>query len=89
MTTVSFQLPDDIEQQLRHAFGDVNAVAKEAALVELYRQGQLSHGKLAESLELSRYETDAVLKQHHVVEDLLTRDEFESQINHLRNSLGQ
>src|SRR5436309_9927996 len=63
MGTVSFQLPADVEQQLRRELGDLNAVAKEAALVELYRHGQLSHGKLAESLGLSRYETDAVLKR--------------------------
>ena len=56
MTTVSFQLPDDVEQQLRRELGDLDAVAKEAALVELYRQGQLSHGKLAEGLGISRYE---------------------------------
>ena len=71
MTTVSFQLPANVEQQLRRELGDLNVVAKEAALVELYRQGQLSHGKLAESLGLSRYETDAVLKRHNVTEDLV------------------
>jgi predicted HTH domain antitoxin len=89
MTVVSFQLPDSIEQELRRALGDVNAAAKEAALVELYRQGQLSHGKLAESLEMSRYETDALLKRHNVTEDLLTRQEFDEQLSGLRKSLGQ
>ena len=53
MTTVSFQLPDDVEQHLRRELGDLDAIAKEAALVELYRQGQLSHGKLAEGLGIS------------------------------------
>ena len=89
MTTVSFQLPDNIEQQLRLALGDVNAAAKEAALVELYRQGQLSHGRLAESLGISRYETDAVLKQHNVTEDLVTREEFDQQAVRLRELLNQ
>jgi hypothetical protein len=89
MPTISFQLPDDVEQRLRRELGDLDAVAKEAALVELYRQGQLSHGSLAESLGISRYEADAVLKRHNVSEDLLTREEFDEQLNGLRKSLGQ
>jgi len=89
MTTVSFQLPDKIEQQLRRELGDLDAAAKEAALVELYRQGQLSHGKLAEGLGVSRYETDAVLKRHNVTEDLLSREEFDQQVSSLRELLGQ
>lgn len=89
MTTVSFQLPERIEQQLRLELGDLEAVAKEAALVELYRQGQLSHGKLAEGLGISRYEADAVLKRHNVTEDLMSRDEFDQQVSSLRSALDQ
>jgi predicted HTH domain antitoxin len=89
MPTISFQLPDDVEQQLRQELGNLEAAAKEAALVELYRQGRLSHGKLAECLGISRYETDALLKRHDVSEDLLTREEFDEQLNGLRKSLGQ
>ena len=89
MTTVSFQLPDDLEKQLREELGDLDAAAKEAALVELYRQRQLSHAKLAEGLGISRYETDAVLKRHNVTEDLLTREEFDEQVGGLRKLLGQ
>jgi len=88
MTTVSFQLPDHIERQLRQDLGDLDSAAKEAALVELYRQGRLSHGKLAEGLGISRYETDAVLKRHNVTEDLLTREEFEQQAAGLHRILG-
>jgi predicted HTH domain antitoxin len=89
MTTVSFQLPENVERQLRRELGDLDAAAKEAALVELYRQGQLSHGKLAEGLGISRYETDVVLKRHNVTEDLLSREEFDQQVNGLRALLGQ
>jgi predicted HTH domain antitoxin len=85
---VTFDLPTGIEQQLRREFADLDQLAKEAALVELYRQGQLSHGKLAESLGISRYETDALLKRHNVTEDLVTREELEEQMGELRKSLG-
>jgi predicted HTH domain antitoxin len=89
MPTISFELPDDVDRRLRRELGDLDAVAKEAALVELYRQGQLSHGSLAESLRISRYETDALLKRHNVVDDRLTQEEFDEQLSGLRKSLGQ
>ena len=82
--TVSFSLPENIEKQLRAELGDLDQAAKEAALVELYRLGKLSHGKLAESLGVSRYETDALLKRHNVTEDLVTLDEFNEQVDDLR-----
>ena len=41
--SVTFQLPDDIEQQLRHDLAGLDEVAKEAALVELYRQAKITH----------------------------------------------
>jgi len=88
MTTISFQLPDHIERQLHAELGDLSSAAKEAALIELYRQGQLSHGKLAEGLEISRYETDAILKRHKVIEDLVTPEELDEQIRNLRISVG-
>ena len=89
MATISFQLPDSIVDQLRHDLGDLDVAVKEAALIELYRQGQLSHGKLAVGLGLSRYETDGVLKRHNVVEDQLTREELEQQVDALRTSLAK
>jgi hypothetical protein len=86
---ISFSLPSDIEQHLRGEFGDLNAAAKEAALVEMYRQGKLSHGKLAESLGISRFETDGVLKRHNVTEDLITLEEYNEQMAALRKLLGE
>lgn len=86
---ITIRLPDAIEQQLRASLGNLDAALKEAALVELYRQGQLSHGRLAECLELSRPEVDEVLARHHVSEDLLTFEEFEQQARELRGLGGQ
>ena len=57
--------------------------------MELYRQGQLSHGKLAAALGISRYQTDAVLKRHNVTEDLVTYNEYLDQVRDLRRILGQ
>jgi len=65
----------------------VDAAAKEAAVVELYRQGQLSHGALADCLAISRMEVDGLLERHGVTEDLPTVAEFREQLEAIRNRL--
>ena len=86
---ISFVLPSDIEQRLREEFGDLNAVAKEAALVELYRQESLTHHQLAAALDLDRFETEALLKRHNVTEDLITPAEYHEQLATLRALLSE
>jgi hypothetical protein len=87
--TISFELPESIEQYLRDLVGDLDAVAKEAALVELYRQSKLTHHQLATALGLERFETDGLLKRHGVTEDLITLEEFDEQVAGLRQRLGK
>ncbi|MEX0712155.1 MAG: UPF0175 family protein [Pirellulales bacterium] len=87
--TISFQLPAAIEMHLRQEVADLDAAAKEAALVELYRQHKLSHHQLATALGLDRFETEALLKLHHVTEDLVTPAEFSQQLAGLRKLLGE
>jgi len=88
---MSFQieLPTTIEDKLRAQVGDLAAAGKEAMLVELYRQGKISHGELAEGLGLSRSQADAVLKRHNVTEDLLSSEELAEQTAGLREILQQ
>jgi hypothetical protein len=64
--TISFELPQDIERQISGNGTDYNRDAREAYLVDLYRRDLITHYQLARALELSRYETDAVLKRHEV-----------------------
>ena len=72
---VSFQLPNDLEQVLRHDFKDLDHEAKEALLVALYRRGKLSHYALSKALGLDRFETEELLRKHNVTEDLGTVEE--------------
>jgi Uncharacterised protein family (UPF0175) len=88
MSTVSFNLPEFIEKQLRAKFGDLDLAAKEAALVEMYRQGQLTQFELGTALGISRLEVDGVLQRHHVTEDLPTEEEHDAEMAHLRRLLG-
>jgi hypothetical protein len=76
MMTVSFDIPTDLEQSLRHDLADLGAQAKEAFLVSLYRQGKLSHLALAQALGLDRFETEEVLHKHRVTEDLGTAADY-------------
>jgi len=74
--TVSFQLPTDLEQALRSGLRNLDAEAKEALLVSLYRQGKLSHVALSKVLGLDRFDTEDVLRKHNVTEDLGTVEDY-------------
>lgn len=77
---VSFELPREMEKGLRDELGDLDRVAKEVLLVDLYRRHQLTHHQFSNALNLSRLEADAVLKRHEVFHDLTARDVvFESE----------
>ena len=86
---ITFELPVLIEQQLRGEWADFDSVAKEAALVELYRQAKLTHHQLATALGLDRFAADDLLKRHQVTEDLVSAETLGSQIATLRKLVGQ
>lgn len=80
---ISFELPQEIEKSLRKELGDLDQAAKEAALVELYRQHRLTHHEFSRALGLSRFEADALLKDHGVNYDLSV-EEIHSESESLR-----
>ena len=86
--SISFELPVAIEEQLRRDHADLDVVAKEAALVELYRQGRITQHQLGLSLDKSRFEVEELLKRHKVTEDLDTAEQVAEQITILRRLLG-
>ncbi len=86
---ITIQLPETVERHLRQEFADVDHVAKEAALIEFYRQGRIDHFELSQALGLSRFETDDLLKRHGVTEDLPTSEEHEAQLAGLRELLNR
>jgi Uncharacterised protein family (UPF0175) len=81
---VTFDLPNDIEQHLRDELGDLGQTAKEAMLVELYRQQKITQVDLSRALGISRIEAEGVLKKHQVTEDLLTDAEHDAALTRLR-----
>lgn len=85
--SISFELPVAIEEQLRRDHADLDVVAKEAALVELYRQGRITQHQLGLSLDKSRFEVEVLLKRHKVNEDLDTAEQVAEHIAILRRLL--
>ena len=86
--SIAFELPVAVEEQLRRDHADLDVVAKEAALVELYRQGRITQHQLGLSLDKSRFEVEELLKRHKVTEDLDTAEQVAEQITILRRLLG-
>jgi hypothetical protein len=84
---VTFELPTDIEKNLRRTMENLDQTAKEAALVQLYRQDRLTHHELSRALGISRIATEAVLKKHEVTEDLPTAAELKEDLVNLRRLL--
>jgi len=78
--SLTIQLPADVEQRLRQDTPNLDAEAKEAMLIEMYRQDKISRCELAQALGISRMETDGVLKKHNVTEDLPTAEELEDDL---------
>jgi predicted HTH domain antitoxin len=81
---VTFDLPADVEQRLRQQSPNLDSEAKEAMLVELYRQDKLTRYELSQALGLSRFETDGLLKKHKVTEDQPTLEELEDDLRAAR-----
>ena len=78
--TVTVELPGDLEAVIRQSVqGDLNAYAKEALAVQMYREHKLTHGQLQQFLGVSSYEADTVLKNHGGVDEI-TADELANQV---------
>jgi Uncharacterised protein family (UPF0175) len=82
---ISFEIPSEIEQELRSDGLDMNRAAKEAYLVNLYREERISHRQLGVALGLSRYDTDGLLKRYKVSPNV-TAEEMCAQAAALRDT---
>jgi hypothetical protein len=86
---VSFELPTEIERSLREEFTNLDQAAKEAALIELYRQQKLTQHDLSVALGITRLETEALLKRHNVMEDLQSLSEYDAALSRLRKTTAE
>jgi predicted HTH domain antitoxin len=72
--TISFQIPQNIEQQIHTEGVDPNREAKEAYLIELYRQERITHDDLSEALGLGFHQTQQLIKVHGAGDDFTLAD---------------
>ena len=83
--TISFDIPHDIEQQIRTDGVDLARDAKEVYLMEQYRQARITHRQLEAALDLSFHEAEQLLKQRDIGQDL-DIEEFETGRKFLRKA---
>jgi hypothetical protein len=78
--TLTVHLPPELEALLRRTIGgDLDAYAREALAVQLYRDRKLTHGQLQLFLGVSSYAADTILKKHGGVDEL-TAEELLAQV---------
>jgi hypothetical protein len=76
--TISFELPQTIEQQVHSDGADLNREAKVAYLLDLYRQDRISHAQLREALGVSFHEAETLIKEYGAGHDI-SLEEFEAE----------
>jgi hypothetical protein len=81
--TISFEIPPEIEQQIRTSGLDLGRDAKEVYLMEQYRQAKITHRQLEEALNLSFHEAEQLLKDRGMGQDVEI-EEFEAGREFLR-----
>lgn len=85
---IQIQLSNNLEERLRQDWGDLDYAAKEALLLEAFRQRRLTHYELSAALGLDRFETDAMLKKHQIYEGSPTLADVEDDRETLDRVLG-
>jgi hypothetical protein len=78
------ELPAELESALRRQVADLDHTAKEAVLVELYRQEKLRHRELSLAMGLDRLETDGLLARNRVAAYQPSEAEIEEDLARLR-----
>ncbi len=68
--TISFDIPQEIEKQIRTDGVNLDRGAKEVYLMEQYRQAKITHRQLEEALNLSFHQAEQLLKQRDMGQDL-------------------
>jgi predicted HTH domain antitoxin len=81
--TISFEIPPNIEQRIHTEGIDLNREAKEAYLIDLYRQERITHDDLSEALGLGFHQTQQLIKEYGAGDDFTLAD-FEAEQTVLR-----
>ncbi len=69
--TLQIPIPSGLDEA---TIQKLDTAAREAVGVQLYREGKLSHGKLAEFLGIGRGQVDDLLTRHHVCDEFTIQE---------------
>ena len=86
--TLSIEVPDAVAEHLHLEDPDTARRVMETLLLQEYRVGNLSRGKLSELLGLSFWETEALIKERGCGQGQ-TWAEVEEDVEKLRKFLGR
>jgi predicted HTH domain antitoxin len=84
--SISFELPE-LEDDLRADYGDLNAAARDALLIDAYRTGRVSMGRLAQVRGTSVSSVLSWLNEHGVGPNY-TAEDFAADQEALQSILG-
>ncbi len=83
MTTVTVELPDDLVELLGSA-ESLAVQARRALVLDLLRQGQVSQGKAARLLGITRYDILDLMAEYEIPSGPLTAEELERDVANAR-----
>lgn len=87
--SVTIHLPDEVEEQLRSKYADLDLNILERFVIETYRRGELSSHQVAQILGFkSRWETIDFLSRHGVYPNYDV-DDFEADVKTMDQILGE
>lgn len=81
--TITFEIPTNIQKRVQSEGADPHREAKEAYLIELYRQERITHDDLTAALGLGFHQTQQLIKEHGAGDDF-SLAEFEAERTVLR-----
>jgi len=76
--SILLDLPIEMEQRLREETPDLDAEAREAVALDLFRREKISHYELGQMLGLDRFETYAFLVDRNEFAQSPTLDDLET-----------
>lgn len=80
LRTVEISFPAEVLDALAATYQNNADVIKEAAVLELYREGRISAGKAAETLEMDRFEFIRYAGRKGIPYLRMSPDELENEI---------
>ena len=87
--SITLNLPADVENRLRKSVPDLDAEAREAVALDLFRKEKITHYELGQLLGLDRFQTDAFLKARGEFAQSLTLVDVESDRRTVRDFLRE